>query len=92
MSTDEKSEVVRQILNYLTNHTEAQDTLEGIIQWWLLEERIKRHTETVKNALSELVARGLLTEHKLSDMRSCYAVNRQKMHEIRALLEQEPAG
>ena len=86
-STVRKSRIVREILSYLTEHTDAQDTLEGIVEWWLLEQKIKRHTAQVKDALTELVIQGLVLEQKGKDARIHYRMNRHKIEEIRALLK-----
>ena len=36
---DNRSQVQRGILNYLTQHPHAKDTLQGIIEWWLVDSR-----------------------------------------------------
>lgn len=86
--TAEKLPVAREILAYLAEHPDAQDTVEGIVEWWLLEQKIKRHTAQVKEALAELVAKGLVLERKGKDARIHYRVNRRKSGEIRALLRE----
>jgi len=80
--------VAHEILAYLVEHPDAQDTLEGIVQWWLLEQRIKRQTAKVKEALAELVAKGLVLERKGKNARIYYRINRRKYGEIRALLKE----
>jgi hypothetical protein len=51
-----RAPIVYEILAYLVDHPEAQDTVEGIVAWWVLEQRLKRQTSRVKEALAELVA------------------------------------
>ena len=87
--TTTKSRIAYDILAYLAEHPEAQDTLEGIVEWWLLEQRIKRETANVKEALADLVAKGLVLERKGKDGRSHYRVNRREAGEIRALLKKK---
>ena len=77
-----------EILAYLVDHPEAQDTVEGIVEWWLLEQQIKRQAANIKKTLTELVARGFILELKGEDSRTYYRINRQKLQEIRALLTQ----
>jgi len=60
LSRTGKPQVVYKILAYLSEHPQAQDTLEGIVEWWLLEQQIKCRTVQVKEALAELVARGFV--------------------------------
>jgi len=35
-----KKRYLQEILEYLRKHPEASDTLEGIAEWWLLNQRI----------------------------------------------------
>ena len=81
------SYIVSEILAYLTERPKAQDTLEGIVEWWLLEQRIKRETTRVKEALAELVARGFVLEERRREGRLHYRMNQHKQKEIQALLE-----
>lgn len=86
----EKSQIAHEVLAYLAEHPEAQDTLEGIIEWWLLEREIKRQTALVKEALADLVAAGLLIECRgESDALARYQVNRARLNQIRELIEKE---
>jgi hypothetical protein len=76
-----------QILTYLVEHPEAQDTLEGIVEWWLLERAIKFQTARVKEALSELVAKGLILKYKGLDSQNHYRINQSKYEEIQELFK-----
>jgi len=85
----EKSELVYEILTYLAEHPDSSDTLEGIVEWWLLERRIQYAIAKVKDALAELVAKGLVLENKGRDARTHYRINRHKRAEIQGLLKQK---
>ncbi len=87
-----KSQIVYEILAYLVENPEAQDTLVGIVEWWLLEQQIKRQTARVKKALAELVSKGLILERKGKDSRTHYRINRRKYKEIQVLLKQRFGG
>lgn len=76
-----------QILAYLRDNPDAQDTLEGIIEWWLLERRIKNQTDRVNEALAYLIAQSLLTARTGKDSRTHYAVERSRLEEIETLLK-----
>jgi hypothetical protein len=67
--------VAREILTYLREHPGAEDTLEGIVEWWLLEMRIRHTTVEVIAALEELVALSLVTVQRHRDGRNCYRAN-----------------
>jgi len=77
-----------QILAYLIEHPEAQDTVEGIVEWWLLERAIKFQKTKIINVLSELVAKGLILEHKGRDFQTHYRINQNKYEEIQKLIKQ----
>lgn len=85
-----QQKIVRDILAYLIDNPAAQDTLEGIAEWWLLESRIESRTLKIREALGELVERGLILERKGSDSRLRYLINANKQEEIRALLGRGP--
>ena len=85
----EKSQIARGILAYLSEHPEAQDTLDGIAQWWLLDQKIKCQIEMVKEALTELKEQGFLLEHKGGDSQIHYRIDQHKLDEIRSLLKNE---
>ena len=76
MCVMDKTQIAGDVLDYLAAHPEAQDTLEGIIEWWLEEQQIIRQTSKVKDALDDLVARGLIVERKGHDARTFYRINR----------------
>ena len=63
---------------YLARHPDAQDTIEGIAEWWLLEQRIVRAIAEVKAALAELVAKNLIVERKDKTGRSYYRLNKNQ--------------
>jgi len=78
-----------QIMTYLFEHPEAQDTLEGIVEWWLLERAIKFETTRVKEALSELGSKGFIFEKKGPDLQTHYRINQARYKKIQELLNQK---
>jgi hypothetical protein len=81
-----KSKIAREILTYLLEHPDAQDTLDGIAQWWIPEQKIRTHIGTVKKVITELVAKELIHEHRGRDWRVHYRVNGDKTKEIKNFL------
>src|SRR5437867_3299309 len=65
-------EIGRMIRAYVERNPQAGDTLEGIAQWWLLDQLIRTETPKVKAALSWLVACGELSARRLPDGRIFY--------------------
>ena len=75
----------------MLENTRAQDTLEGIVEWWLLEKKIERNTAEVKSVLDELAAKKLIVEFRAPDKHVRYRVNRRKQTDIVALLKEMKA-
>ena len=78
--------VAIQVLNYLSTHPNAQDTVEGIGEWWLLEQRVRSIIGQVKNALAELVVQEMVIERTGQDGRVHYRLNARKQRTVERLL------
>jgi hypothetical protein len=87
-SRPEKQDVELQILTYLYDNPDAQDTLEGIVQWWLLERDIRRQYTLVRQALSDLINKDFVIEIKESNTQGRYIINKNKMKDIRLFLDE----
>ena len=81
-----RSPLAYEVLAYLADHPAAQDTLEGIVQWWLLERYIADETKKVQEAILELTARGLLLERRNGSARLHYRIDPGRLDEVRSLL------
>jgi hypothetical protein len=82
-----RAQLSRDILTYLIEHPHAQDTLEGIVGWWLLQQQIEIQSHSVKQVLDELVTESLIVEIHAPDSRVHYRLNPAKREEISTLLE-----
>jgi hypothetical protein len=78
--------VALQILAYLSAHRDAQDTVVGIAEWWLLEQRIRHVIAEVKKALAELVDHGLALQGTGRNGRVRYRLNPRKRAAVDRLL------
>ena len=83
--------VAIQILSYLSTHRAAQDTIEGITEWWLLEQQLRQVVRKVKQALAELVAERIILERRGRDGRVHYRLNRTKRVTIDKLVRKTAA-
>lgn len=75
MGTDSSAnvnEVARLILSYLETHSDAGDTLEGIIKWWVLSQQLDESMTVVQRALHELKDKGVIVERQGPDRRVIY--------------------
>ncbi len=61
--------------------------MKGIVEWWLLEQKIKRKTAQVEDVLGDLVVDGLVLEVPGTDLQMHYRINPAKYQAIRALLD-----
>ena len=80
------SDIGREILAYLLEHPNAQDTREGIYHWWLAERGIVCDAVAVQPAIDRLVRRALLVETHASDGRVHYRLNAARRDEIATML------
>ncbi len=82
------SQTEYQILAYLIEHPEAVDTLDGILQWWMLERAIRFQKTQIAKAIEVLVDKGLVIERRGLDLQSYYRINRNRIEEIKRLIGQ----
>ena len=71
--------LARHILRYLREHPGAQDTLEGIMVWWVSERAIKHWLPQVRSLSGGLVARGYLEKRTAADGRVFYRLNQSRV-------------
>ena len=77
-------ETAYRILAYLCEHRDAGDNIDGISEWWLMEQRIKTEIATVEKAVEILEEKGLV----IKSPSGVYTVNTAKIGEIQALLNE----
>jgi hypothetical protein len=70
-----------EILTYLREHSNAADTLEGIIEWWLPRQRYEQGKTLIQKALDDLVVQGLIKRDCLSDGTAIYSHADRKKRE-----------
>lgn len=87
--TPRRMPVFYEILAYLAEHPLAHDTVEGILEWWLLKHRLTRTKTQVRAALVQLVAEEWVIAHTRADGRLSYRVNRTQLRRIRRLLREK---
>ena len=75
-----------EVLRYLLRHPNAQDTLEGISEWWILEERIIQKYAEVQQALKKLVEQGFVLEKQMPQGRVIYCLNKKKKNLIKEFI------
>jgi DNA-binding transcriptional ArsR family regulator len=81
-------EIARNIVRYLVAHPQAADTLDGVVQWWLLGEGRMLQRASVEHALDWLLAQGLLHETQRVGVPPYYRLNHQNQEAIAAFLQE----
>jgi len=89
---NEESTIATEILAYLADHPGARDTWEGIVEWWLLEQKIQRESRRVARTLEHLVEEGLVSRRQGPDGRAHYALNAERAEEVRRRLGRGEEG
>jgi len=87
MGNESVEQIGHRVLKYLTENPNAQDTLEGIVEWWLLDRLTMSNINKVKEALARLVAAHLVLERKGKESRTYYKINSHKLKEISERLQ-----
>lgn len=77
----DRNNIAKEILNYLSKHPKASDTLEGITEWWLLNQRIGYEMKRVKAAVEQLVQKGWIIEIEGKNTKIRYRLNPEKQEE-----------
>jgi hypothetical protein len=64
-----------EILDYLARQPDAQDTIEGILHWWVLDSCIRDWAPKIAKTVAQLVERGFLEEMRSPDGKIFYHVS-----------------
>jgi hypothetical protein len=84
----EQSDVRYHVLAYLCDNPNAGDTFDGIVEWWLLHQRIKFEIRNISEAVRKLVAEGLVVEDEGFDSRVTYRVNQDRGQDVQTIVNQ----
>jgi len=56
-----------EILAYLARQPDAQDTIEGILHWWVLDAYIQKWAPKIAKTVAQLVQKGFLEQKRAAD-------------------------
>jgi hypothetical protein len=70
--------IQKEIMAYLAVNSTAQDTFEGIVEWWLLQQKVEQAASDVKAALDQLVSLEKLSAKQGADGRVHYRLKRKE--------------
>ncbi len=57
-----EEDLARCVLDYLSEHPQATDTLEGIAEWWVMREQVRMDVKLLERVLHRLTKQGFLEE------------------------------
>lgn len=77
-AANDDDEIRRSVLAYLQSHPQAADTLRGVVNWWLPQQRYENNCLRIEHVLAALVAEGLLHRDRLPDGSVLYALTEQR--------------
>jgi hypothetical protein len=75
-----------EILDYLVRHPEAQDTIDGILHWWVLDACIRKWAPKIAETVAQLVEQGFLEQSQSADGNVFYRASPNCL----ATLQQQP--
>lgn len=75
-----------EILEYLARHPEAQDTIDGILHWWVLDACIRKWAPKIAETVAQLVEQGFLEQSQSADGNIFYRASPSYL----ATLQQRP--
>jgi hypothetical protein len=79
-----------EILDYLARHPEAQDTIDGILHWWVLDSCIRQWAPKITETVNQLITGGFLEQKSSGDGNVFYRLSRHYLATIQQRPAQEP--
>ena len=64
-----------EILDYLARHPDAQDTIDGIRDWWVLDACIRKWVPKIAETVAQLVEHGFLEQKPSADGQVFYRLS-----------------
>ncbi len=75
-----------EILDYLARCPDAQDTIDGILHWWVLDAHIRKWAPKIAKTVAQLVEQGFLENKPSPDGKTFYHVSPRYL----STLQQQP--
>jgi hypothetical protein len=78
--------VQREVLDYLVVHADAKDTLDGIMQWWLVGAHARIRMSDLNAAIEDLIRRGWMVSTSLGPAGALYGLDKTRLEDVREFL------
>ncbi|WKZ19304.1 MAG: hypothetical protein QY310_01795 [Candidatus Jettenia sp. CY-1] len=86
--SDSNQIVIWDILHYLIKNSDAKDTIDDILKWWVPKVIvIEQEKSKVQEALEMLVEKGFITEWETNSSWKYYGVTENQLEEIKNFLQ-----
>jgi hypothetical protein len=72
-----------EILDYLARHPDAQDTIDGILHWWVLDAGRRKGASKIAETIAQLVEQGFLEQKPSADGQVFYRVSARYLSTLR---------
>ena len=72
---DDVESVAAEIMTYLQERPMASDSLDGIAQWWLVQQAIVKNINLVEQALEQLANEGKVSKKTNTNSDAIYSLN-----------------
>ena len=72
---DDVESVAAEIMGYLQERPMASDSLDGIAQWWLVQQAIVKNINLVEQALEQLANEGKVSKKTNTNSDAIYSLN-----------------
>ena len=69
-----------EIATYLATHRHSADTLDGIVRWWLVRQRLEEATQRVQLAIDYLCEDGVVKGVTTTGGNTIYMLNADRHH------------
>src|SRR5437762_11434308 len=72
-----------EILDYLVRHPDAEDTIDGILHWWVLDACVQKLAPKIAETVAQLVEQGFLEQKRFADGNVLYHISPQYLATLR---------
>ena len=84
-----RNRIRHELLRHLLENPHAQDTCEGIAEWWLGDRAGRRYRTLLCDVLAELIEWGWVAERRTADGQTRYRLAGDHWADVRAFLDRE---
>jgi hypothetical protein len=77
-----EADISQAVVDYLAEHPQAMETLEGIAEWWIMRLQVRVNVELLEKVLYQMTEEGVL-ERVGRGERALYHLSRSKTPESR---------